>query len=89
MESLYVSKNLKLLVAPALEELTREHATAVFPKLHTLFMEDLQPYGFGREAMDPFGTARWLSDRPVAIHQRLAPESDPKITLSPYSWLAG
>jgi len=89
MESLYVSKNLKLLVAPALEELTREHATAVFPKLHTLFMEDLQPYGLGQEAIDPFGTAQWLPDRPVAIHQRLAPESDPKITLSPYSWPAG
>ncbi len=67
VQSLYVSKKLGQLVAPALEELTKEGATAVFPKLRTLFMEELQPTGSVREAIEAFVATRRLSDHPVII----------------------
>ncbi len=90
VESLYVSKKLEPFIASALEELTGEHATTVFPKLHTIFLEELQPYGLVREAIEAFVAARGLSDCPMTLQQRLAPVFDPKpdITLSPCSWPA-
>ena len=51
VQSLHVSKNLGRLVAPALAELTKEGATAVFPKLRTLSFEELQPSDSVREVM--------------------------------------
>lgn len=88
VESLYVSKKLEPLVAPALEEITRERPAAVFPKLRTLFLEELQPSGPVREAIEAFVATRWLSDRPVAFQQRLPLDSDAGNTLSPCSWPA-
>ena len=67
VQSLYVSKILGPLVAPALEELTKEGSAAVFPKLRTLFMEELQPTGSVREAIEAIVATRWLSDHPVTF----------------------
>ena len=71
VQSLHVSKNLGRLVAPALEELTKEGATAVFPKLRTLSLEELQPSGSVREAMEAFIATRGLSGNPVVLQQGL------------------
>lgn len=81
-----MSKRLGPLVAPALEELTKEGATAVFPKLRTLFVEELQPSGSVREAIEAFVATRWLSDHPVAFQQHR--DSDAETTISPCSWPA-
>src|SRR6266850_354952 len=88
VESLYISKKLESLVAPALEEITRERPGAVFPKLRTLFLEELQPSGPVREAIEAFVATRWLSDRPVTFRQRLHLDSDAGDALSPCSWPA-
>ena len=86
VQSLYVSKKLGPLVAPALEELTDEGATTVFPNLRTLFLEELQPSGSVREAIEAFVATRWLSDHPVAFQQHL--NSGAGATISPCSWPA-
>lgn len=67
VKSLYVSKKLGPIVAPALEELTKEGATAVLPKLRTLLMEELQPTGSVRESIEAFLATRRLSDHPVTF----------------------
>jgi hypothetical protein len=71
VQSLHVSKNLGRLVARALEELTKEGATAVFPKLRTLSLEELQPSGSVREAIETFIATRGLSGNPVVLQQGL------------------
>jgi hypothetical protein len=43
VRTLYVSKNLGPFFIPALEELTKEGATAVFPKLRTFFLGGARP----------------------------------------------
>ena len=84
VQSLYVSMNLGPFFIPALEELTKEGATAVFPKLRTFFLEELHPSRAGpvREAIEAFITARSLSDHPVLFQQRLHLDSDPGATIS-------
>ena len=69
VRSLYVSRELGRNVAPALEELTKERAAAVFPKLRTLFMEGLQLSGPVRDAIVAFVVTRQASGHPVAFQQ--------------------
>ena len=83
VRSLYVSKNLGPFFMPALEELIKEGATAVFPKLRTFFLEELHPSGPEREAIEAFIATRSLSDHPVIFLRRLCPESDARTTISP------
>ena len=88
VQNLYVSKKLGQLVIPTLAELTTEGAKAVFPNLRTLFLEELQPSGSARDAIEAFVATPWFSDHPVAFQQRLPLDSDASITLSPCSWPA-
>jgi hypothetical protein len=67
VRSLSVSEGLGPLVVPALEELTKEGATAVFPELRTLCMEELQPTGSVQEAIEAFIATRFLSGHPVTF----------------------
>jgi hypothetical protein len=85
VRSLYVSKNLGPFFIPALEELIKEGATAVFPKLRTFFLEELYPSGHEREAMEAFIATRSLSDHPVLFQRRLHLDSDAGATISPSS----
>ncbi len=85
VRSLNISKKLEPLVIPALEELARERVTAVFPKLSTLFLEEVQPSGSARDAIEAFVSAREFSKNPVAIQFRLPLDSNAGTTLSPCS----
>ena len=88
VQSLNISKKLEPLVIPALgelTELTRGRATAVFPKLSTLFLEGVQPSGSARDAIETFVTAREFSNNPVAIQFRSSLGSNAGTTLSPCS----
>jgi len=67
VQSLWVTMELVPLVAPALQDLTGDRATEVLPALSDLHLEGLEPSGLLWEAIQPFITARQLSDRPVAI----------------------
>jgi hypothetical protein len=81
VRTLYVSKNLGPFFIPALEELTKG-ATAVFPKLRTFFVEEFDPSGPVREAVEAFIATRSLSDHPVVFQRRLCPDSDARTTIS-------
>ncbi|KAH9966442.1 hypothetical protein BC827DRAFT_1373773 [Russula dissimulans] len=69
VQSLRVTKDLVPLVAPALQDLIGDRAAEVLPPLRNLLVEGegLEPSGSLWEAMQPFVTARQLSDHPVAI----------------------
>ena len=66
-QSLYISEELLSPVTRALQDLTGQMATEVFPMLRTLFLEGLQPHGPVHEAIESFATARQLYHRPVVI----------------------
>lgn len=85
VRSLNISKKLEPLVMPALEELARGRVAAVFPKLSTLFLEEVQPPGSARDAIEAFVSAREFSKNPVAIQFRLPLDSNAGTTLSPCS----
>jgi hypothetical protein len=85
VQNLSVSKNLVPFFVPALEELTKEGATDVFPKLRTLSLEGVQPSGPVREAIEVFIATRSLSCHPVVFQQRLHLDSDIGTTISPPS----
>ena len=70
VKDLYLSKEVVLLVASALQELSEELVTEVLPALQDIFIDDLQPSGLVREVFQKFVTARGrqVSGHPVAIH---------------------
>lgn len=65
VKNLYLSEQLALRVAPALQELARGRTAGVLPVLHNLFLEGPQQSGAVREVIEEFDTARQLSDRPI------------------------
>ena len=65
VKSLYLSMELGLRVAPALQELTPEAATEVLPALQNLCLEGLQPSRVVQEAIGQFVAARLLFNRPT------------------------
>jgi len=68
-QSLHVSEELVSPVTRALQDLTEQMATEVFPVLQTLFLEGLEPSGPVHEAIKSFATARQLSHQPVVIQR--------------------
>jgi len=68
IHSLYVSKSVVPLIVPALQELIGESATEVLPSLRHLFLGRSAESGSIQEAIQPFISARQLSDQPVAVH---------------------
>jgi len=70
VKSLYLSKELGLRVAPALQELTPEAVTEVLPALQNLFLEGLQPSRAVQEAIGQFVAARLLFNRPTVTVNR-------------------
>ena len=78
-QSLHVSERLVSPVARALQHLTGQMATEVFPVLQTLFLEGLQQSGPVHEAMETFANARPPSNRPVVI-ERWESRSQPWLT---------
>jgi len=68
-QSLHVSEGLVSPVAGALQDLTGQMATGVFPVLKTLSLEGLEPSGPVHEAIKSFASARQLSHQPVLIQR--------------------
>ena len=81
-QSLYISEELLSPVTRALQDLTGQMATEVFPMLRTLFLEGLQPHGPVHEAIESFATARQLYHRPVVI-QRWDRWEPPQLAVAP------
>src|SRR5260221_13245198 len=71
VKDLYLSKEVALRVASALQELSEGRVTKVLPGLQDIFIDDLQPFGFIQEVFHEFVTerGRQVSSRPVAIHR--------------------
>jgi len=67
VRSLHIMKELVPFIAPSLQDLTGDRATEVLPALCDLRLEGLEPSGLLWEAIQPFVTARQLSDHPVAM----------------------
>lgn len=71
VKSLYLSKEIAVRVAPALQDLTRGlgNVTEVLPVLQNIFLEEPQSLGPAQEAIRQFLAARQRSRCPVAIHR--------------------
>ncbi|KAH9977538.1 hypothetical protein BJV74DRAFT_860351 [Russula compacta] len=67
VQSLYVSRELVPFVILALQELAGESATEVLPALRSLFLAGPTPSRSAQKGIEPFVTARQLSDHPVAV----------------------
>ena len=68
VQSLHID-GLDLLIAPALQELTGVRVMEVLPALRNLFVTNLEPSGSVRQTIEPFITARRLSNQPVTVQQ--------------------
>ncbi|KAI0250895.1 hypothetical protein BJV78DRAFT_1154837 [Lactifluus subvellereus] len=64
-----ISRELRSLIVPALQELTGERAMEVLPALDRLYLEEYQPFGSDRQAIEPFIAARQYSDHPVTVRR--------------------
>jgi len=69
VQGLYVSKKLGPLVAHALQGLTGERAKEVLPALRRLSLGGVKPSGSAQEVIEPFVSARQLSDYPVTVER--------------------
>jgi hypothetical protein len=67
VKNLYLSKEVALHIAPALQELVGKSATEVFPALQNVFLEELLPTRPDYSALMHFATARQLSGHPIHI----------------------
>jgi hypothetical protein len=79
VKDLYLSDEVALRVAPALQELSEEWVTEVLPALRDIFIDGFEPSGLVQEGFQKFITARGqqVSSRPVAIH-RWVREEEPE-----------
>ena len=67
LKDLYLDENTVLLIAPALQELSGERVTEVFPALQNLFREGPQESELMQEVIEQFIDARQLSGHPVNL----------------------
>ena len=67
VQSLHIP-GLGRLIAPALQELTGVRVIEVLPTLCNLFLTGSDPSGSVRQAIEPFITARQLSNQPVTVY---------------------
>ena len=68
VRTLRIHHKLQSLIVPALQELSGERATEVFPVLDNLYLEEYPPSGSDQQAIESFVAARQHSDHPVAVH---------------------
>ena len=67
VKNLYLSRQFAPRIAPALQELTGERTTEVFPALQNLLLEGFQPSEPVQEGIARFISARQLTNQPVVI----------------------
>jgi len=68
-KSLRITEELAPRFAAALQERKNERITEVLPALHDMFLEGLRPSGSLWQAIQPFVSARQLSDHPVVVQR--------------------
>ena len=77
VKNLYVSKQLRRQIVPAMRALSSEGALDILPELHTLFLEELQQYKSAQlSIIDTLIATRLLFGIPVAIQQCTASDFD-------------
>jgi hypothetical protein len=81
VKDLYLSDEVALHVAPALQELSEERVTEVLLALQNMFVDDPEPSGLIQQGFQTFVTARGrqVSSRPVAIHRWVKEEEHEEI----------
>jgi hypothetical protein len=67
VKNLYLSKELVLRIAPALQELVGGRTTEVFPNLQNIFLEKLQPSETVQEGVEKFVAERQVAGHPIAV----------------------
>jgi len=67
VKNLYLSEEIVLRIAPALQELVGGRTTEVLPILENMFFEGFQPSGALHEGIEKFVAARRLTGHPVAV----------------------
>ena len=67
VKNLYLSEELALRIAPALEELVGSRTMEVLPFLQNIFLKGLQPSGPVEEGIVKFVAARELSGHPITV----------------------
>ena len=68
VRTLRIDRRLQSLIVPALQELSGERATEVFPALASLYLGKYPPSGSDQQAIESFVAARQHSDHPVSVH---------------------
>jgi hypothetical protein len=67
VKNLYVSKEFASRIVPSLQELVGGGTTEVLPTLQNIFIQDLEPSGPVKGAIETFVAARRLSGRPITV----------------------
>ena len=67
VKNLYLSREFAPRIAPALQKLTGERTTEVFPALQNLFLEGFQPSEPVQQSIARFISARQLINQPIVI----------------------
>ena len=67
VKNLYLSKEIPLLVGPALQELVEGRAADVLPTLENIFLEGLESSGRAQEGIRQFVAKRQSASHPIAI----------------------
>ena len=67
VKNLYLSKEIVLHIAPALQSLVGGRTTEVLPTLENIFLEGYQPSGHLYEGIEKFVAARGLTGHPVVV----------------------
>ena len=68
VRTLRIHHELQSLIVPALQELSGERATEVFPALASLYLGKYPPSGSDQQAIESFVAARQHLGHPVAVH---------------------
>ena len=67
VKNLYLSKELAPCVVPALQELVGGRATAVFPNLQNIFLEELEELGPVQDGIGVLVATRQVTSHPIAV----------------------
>jgi F-box-like len=73
---LRISHKMRRHIVSALQEFSGNMATEVLPALGSLYLEGYEPLGPVRRAIEPYITARQVSNHPVTIHHWEASQVD-------------
>ena len=67
LKNLHLSREFLPRIAPALQELAGEHLAEVLPALESIVLQEVNPSGPVREAVEEFVAARLLAGHPITV----------------------